>query len=490
MKMNPIQSLPFKFKNRVVLKNKPFDENIKNIQFMYKNSDQIKSSTFIIQNLDVLKSNNSAFEIPMNTKTKEVSPLNNLFTIESANNESSNINIKKEQNLELQTTKRITPLLSALSTNNKRRHLQINSLNTLQLLTILNKQSQISNNQSLLPYLNGLTKFNKNLANRQHVLYQFNKANNKSYKFLFDKTSKLLKFTFLSMGCLISRPVYKIVYTINNLEFEYNTPNQDFSRNFTQKVLIDLSYYIRKNKNKYLHNLVEENENIISISHPDSTNKNNDNILANNTANNFYNNTDNYTDNNTDNITDNILNTNNHFNIKPIKSVSVSQRNNILCKYNDKFIHLTDCLNSIFNSEVELNLIRLHKVFYDSHILVQDIALKSYKFRFVKLVSRLFKKLQIQNIGPLNYSLNNSLPLPISNKENSTFSFPSYLSGINIKLAGRTFRQRVIPRMTVKRIQKGSLTNVNVQFIDRARFTGKTRRGAFSFTITLGHVFK
>ena len=69
-------------------------------------------------------------------------------------------------------------------------------------------------------------------------------------------------------------------------------------------------------------------------------------------------------------------------------------------------------------------------------------------------------------------------------------SFPSYLSGVNIKLAGRTFRQRVIPRMTVKRSQKGSLSNINVQFIDRARFTGKTRRGSFSFTVTLGHVFK
>ena len=69
-------------------------------------------------------------------------------------------------------------------------------------------------------------------------------------------------------------------------------------------------------------------------------------------------------------------------------------------------------------------------------------------------------------------------------------SAPSYLSGINIKLAGRTFRQRVVPRMTVKRIQKGSLTNVNVQFIDKARFTSKTRRGAYSFTVTLGHVFK
>ena len=95
----------------------------------------------------------------------------------------------------------------------------------------------------------------------------------------------------------------------------------------------------------------------------------------------------------------------------------------------------------------------------------------------MKLVSRLFKRLQVQK---LDYSKN-------LNQTNS-LSFPSYLSGINIKLAGRTFRQRVIPRMTVKRIQKGSLTNVNVQFIDKARFTSKTRRGAYSFSVRLGHI--
>lgn len=314
---------------------------------------------------------------------------------------------------------------------------------------ILRKAQQAGldlNHQTLLPYLNSLTQFNKRLAKHQHVFYQFNKANNKSLVFLFDKTSKLLNLTFLAMGCLMSRPIYKVIYSKKNLEFEHNTALQNPSINFTPKILIDLSYFIRKNQNRYLYNNVEVNDNIIHISHPDNINSGlidpvntNDSLLAD----------------------------------------KVSQRNNILCKYNDRFQILTDCLNSMFKSEVELDLVRLHKVFYDGHILVQDIALKSYKFRFVKLVSRLFKRLHIQKV---DYSNN-------LDKANG-LSSPSYLSGINIKLAGRTFRQRVIPRMTVKRIQKGSLTNVNVQFIDRARFTGKTRRGAFSFTITLGHVFK
>lgn len=314
-------------------------------------------------------------------------------------------------------------------------------------------------------YLNSLTKFNRGIANNQFVLYQFNKANNKPYKFLFDKTSKLLKVSFLAMGCLISKPVFKVTYTQNNLEFENNISKgtiqglkgtvpaltlNDSNNNKkltklsilgnTQKILIDLSYFIRKNNNRYLNNNIELNENILNISHLD----------------------------NEDTLRDGSVPS-----LRP--EINGHRRNNILCKYNDKFQYLTDYLNSIFRSEVELNLVRLPKVFYDSNILVQDLALKSYRYRFVKLVSRLFSKVHIQNLEYAN---------------NLVASFPSYLSGINIKLAGRTFRQRVIPRMTVKRIQKGSLTNVNVQFIEKARFTGKTRRGSFSFTVTLGHVFK
>ena len=252
------------------------------------------------------------------------------------------------------------------------------------------------------------------------------------------------------MGCLMSKPIYSVVYTKNNLEFEHDTPFQNSKKEFTPKVYIDLSYFIRKNQNKYLYNNVEINNNILHISHPDDINSDLTNSVDISTT--------------------------------PIR---VSQRNNILCKYNERFQMLTDYLNSVFKSEVELDLVRLHKVFYDGQILVQDIALKSYKYRFVKLVSKLFKRLHIQK---LDYT--NNLNKTEGNSGLSLFSSPSYLSGINIKLAGRTFRQRVVPRMTVKRIQKGSLTNVNVQFIDKARFTSKTRRGAYSFTVTLGHVFK
>ena len=55
-------------------------------------------------------------------------------------------------------------------------------------------------------------------------------------------------------------------------------------------------------------------------------------------------------------------------------------------------------------------------------------------------------------------------------------------------MAGRTFKQKIIPRMTVKQIQKGVLSNEKVKLIEKSRFTGKTKRGSYSFTVTLGHI--
>lgn len=67
--------------------------------------------------------------------------------------------------------------------------------------------------------------------------------------------------------------------------------------------------------------------------------------------------------------------------------------------------------------------------------------------------------------------------------------FPSYLSGMNIKLAGRLMTQSMRPRFTVQSLQEGSLARVKVHYLEKSRFTGKNKRGAFSFTVTISHVF-
>ena len=68
-------------------------------------------------------------------------------------------------------------------------------------------------------------------------------------------------------------------------------------------------------------------------------------------------------------------------------------------------------------------------------------------------------------------------------------AFPSGISGINIKLAGRPFKERIVPRFTSRTIQRGNLGKTKTDFITTSRFTNKNKRGAFSFTITMGHKF-
>ena len=78
---------------------------------------------------------------------------------------------------------------------------------------------------------------------------------------------------------------------------------------------------------------------------------------------------------------------------------------------------------------------------------------------------------------------------PRENKEQvNKQNLPSYLSGMNIKLAGRLMTQSMRPRFTVQSHQEGSLARVKVHFTEKSRFTGKNKRGAFSFTVTISHV--
>lgn len=134
------------------------------------------------------------------------------------------------------------------------------------------------------------------------------------------------------------------------------------------------------------------------------------------------------------------------------------------------------CLNlsKIYKKPVELELDRLHYPYYDSNILSNMIGLISniVKLRFI--IKNLFKIAKIKK----------------TNNFISKYSIiPSYLSGFKIRVAGRLLTQRVVPRLTVKTIQRGTLARGKAQFVDSARFTNKNKRGSFSITVTMGHIF-
>jgi hypothetical protein len=138
----------------------------------------------------------------------------------------------------------------------------------------------------------------------------------------------------------------------------------------------------------------------------------------------------------------------------------------LLCLYLSKF----------YKKPVELELDRLYYPYFDSNILSNVIGLISKTVKFRIIIRRLLSVAKLKK------------PAKFSRKTRSSL-IPSFLSGIKIRLAGRLLTQRVIPKLTVKTIQRGTLARGKANFVNSARFTNKNRRGAYSITVTLGHVF-
>ena len=149
---------------------------------------------------------------------------------------------------------------------------------------------------------------------------------------------------------------------------------------------------------------------------------------------------------------------------------------NLVKIYPLKFEKLCEVLNSIFNKPVELDLIRLHYPYNDSNILVRLIAFMINKMQLRRITRRLFNKAVIKSIKKIN------------NKDQVNI-IPAFLSGMTIKVAGRLMKYRVIPRKTVKFIQRGSSSIGKINYSDVSRYTNKNKRGSFSITIKSGHNF-
>lgn len=313
---------------------------------------------------------------------------------------------------------------------------------------------------NLYTYLNYLSKFNNKIAKAQYNIYCFNKENNNLL--LFNKAIKIITLTFLSMGCLISKPHFTFVSSLNKNNLGQVLLSE--TGKSTKKIRIQLFYFVRYSKN--LNNLRKDNLFYSSANH--------------------------------DTVMNGRLRTqtlNRKYNAQPVSAIL---NKNLYQRYQDKFDLLSAYLTTLFRCDIELDLIRLNKPYYNSNILVQYLALQSYKNRFVRLVSRLFRKMNIyynkkQNLNNLTQPTDlknrdlNSLNF-LNNKISNLESFPSFVSGLHIRMAGRTFKQKIIPRMTVKQTQKGVLSSEKVRLIEKSRFTGKTKRGSYSFTVTLGHI--
>ena len=144
--------------------------------------------------------------------------------------------------------------------------------------------------------------------------------------------------------------------------------------------------------------------------------------------------------------------------------------------FKDKFKKLCDILSHLFKKPVQLDLIRLHYPYNDSNILVNLLGIMINKIKLRIIFRKLFEKAVIKNLNKVTGKTNFNI-------------LPAFLSGINIRVAGRLLTHRVVPRKTVKTIRRGAAATGKINFSDVARFTKKNKRGAFSITVSSGQNF-
>lgn len=196
----------------------------------------------------------------------------------------------------------------------------------------------------------------------------------------------------------------------------------------------------------------------------------------------------------------------NNLNNKNINKNITDNKRSLMSYYSNSLEKFAFIFGKIFNKKVEFEIIRLQFPFHDSNILAQILGYNANKYKFNRMIKLLLPKAVIKNPSrELSFdSINNNteiklnrfssyLPSIISvpglNIDTRTSKYNSYLSGINVRLAGRLMTQSLRPRFTVQSKQDGSLARVKVHFIQKSRFTGKNKRGAFSFTVTTSNVF-
>lgn len=337
----------------------------------------------------------------------------------------------------------------------------------------LTEQSKV-NKYKIRHYLNLLTKFDFNLSTSYYDFFQFKKSN--KLLFAMDKAAEFLRLSFLSKGCLISKPIFSVVYTHDSSltdEIESNLSESKAKLKKTKpvkaKIIIHLFYFVKKSpyEIEFLNKVTNSNTQSLGLKDEGiGINKPNANT--------------------------NIASVKSNVSETPIIGGLVKDRF-ITTIFNDKFLYISDYLAKLFNADIEFELVRLYQPYQDSNILVQYLNNQSYNSKFIRLTSRLFKRINIYKKKLFNLpssQVNNAGNCLNTTLLNEKIAFPSGISGVNIKLAGRPINERIVPRFTVKRAQRGNFNRFNTKMIEKSMFTDKSRKGAFNFSVRLSHIFR
>lgn len=321
-----------------------------------------------------------------------------------------------------------------------------------------NNMNQIGNSQSIVYNFNQNLKRMNTLDSMDHTgsLIKYN-------------VSVLLKYFFKIIGgALISKPVFifknnkiiiKLYFFLKKNIYLFNNNNNKNLQYFLLNRLSQASTEMGRRVNKWLFFKKSKHifKNVINSKRPrmvHGTNTETNNKLL-KKVNNI--------------IKENILKNKLNFNILSI--------------YRKEFNALTFVLENYFNCSVQLELTRLKYPFFDSNILAQIIGLNGKFYNFERIIKLLFPKILIRN--PNTAVGKQMIDLSPKNKR----SIASYLSGIKIKVAGRFYKHRIIPRRTTSIVQRGSLARGVVNFVDTSRYVNKSRRGSFSITVNVSHIY-
>jgi len=159
-----------------------------------------------------------------------------------------------------------------------------------------------------------------------------------------------------------------------------------------------------------------------------------------------------------------------------------------------ELVKLIDMLSKLLKLKVELQLNRLKYPYHDSSILAKLISFNSNQKRFTPLIKLIFKKASIitnslKNLSPSRSSDNKAEGSDFYNvvsgpkKLKIHNSIPTILTGLKIKISGRLITQRVIPKKTISKLEKGGFKKTKINIVDYATYTNKNKRGSYTVKV-------
>lgn len=151
------------------------------------------------------------------------------------------------------------------------------------------------------------------------------------------------------------------------------------------------------------------------------------------------------------------------------KNKDLKNQNRII-SYN-KFKIATALIANFFKSNIKLAPFKLFKRWQDSSILLESIAYFAIKRNLRKIIWKLF----------LN-SKSYARPIDTLKSPNST----GYLTGIFIKVAGRSYRIKLTNRRLVVKTEKGRYARKSTLLADKSRVNKINKYGTFAITLTTG----